>query len=314
MLFHPLLLYIFHLQQTIQVDAVNTLFTQFTAFNTSNSPSRELEAEYKPDVTIYKKGGRTPKHPFTSFQTMEMFVELKHGSSSDLFGLEHNLVPKLVGTARASRDQIILYSIRQRAYQFRTSTLSVGIFGKVARLFRWDNTGCNVSEPIDYSTEEGNCQLVEFFLRFDRMADDPEARGWDPTVSGATVEEVKAFAKAVEVACGAQPDSNRVKTRSQKGAADPILSSLIDSVGGPTKYARRKVSVMDGPVGKDYIVGRSTYVSKASTGRVTRGFVAMSVQTGELVFLKDTWRPDIDGLQPEDDWYGTLLEKWGMQA
>jgi len=309
--FAPLLLPIFLLQQAIQVDAVNALFTHFIAFNTSNTPSRELEAEYKPDVTIYKNDEKTPGRPFTSFQTMEMFVEFKHGNSSDLFGPKDNLVPKLSGTACASRGQIILYSIRQRAYQFRTSTLSVGIFGKVARLFRWDNTGCNVSEPIDYSTEEGNRQLVEFFLRFDRMVDDPEARGWDPTVCDATAAEVKAFAQAVEVASKEQHDPNRMRTRSQKGEVGPVLSGLIDSVGDPTKYARRKVSVMDGAAGKDYIVGRPTYVSKASTGRGTRGFVAMSVQTKALVFLKDSWRPDIDGFKPEDDWYETLLKECG---
>jgi len=80
-------------------------------------------------------------------------------------------------------------------------------------------------------------------------------KGGIQTVSDATTEEVKASAKAVEVACEGQHEPNQKRTRSQKRTVVPVLSGLIDSVGDPAKYTRRKVSVMDGTVGKDYIVG-----------------------------------------------------------
>jgi hypothetical protein len=288
---------------------VNSLFTRFTAFDTSATPSSEAEAEYKPDVTIYEKKEGPPTRTITSFQKMEMFVEFKHGKFSDPFATEENFFPKLFKNTCATRGQITLYSVRQQAYQFRTSILTVGIFGKVARLFRWDRTGCKVTAPIDYSTEEGNRQLTEFFLRLDRMADDPEARGWDPTVEDATKQEVKAFTRAVKAAREGGPKSERRNGDGEKEEPDPMFFGLADSVGKTSRYPRRKVYVLDGKVMRGYIVGRPTSVLKAPTGRATRGFVAMSVETEKLVFLKDSWRPDVEGIQSEDYWYQMLLKK-----
>jgi len=243
---------------------------------------------------------------------MEMFVEFKHGNSADPFATEDKFFPKLFNNTSSTRGQIALYSTRQQAYQFRTSIFTVGIFGKVARLFRWDRTGCQVTLPIDYSTDRGNRRLTEFFLRLDRMADDPEARGWDPTVKDATAKEIEEFTEAVKTACNRQPEPEQRKTRGRKKQAegdkvmDPMLCGLVESVGDPSEYPRRKISIPDGKVRKDYIVGRPTSVLKSPTGRATRGFVAMSVKTKELVFLKDSWRPDVEGIQPEDHWYRLL--------
>jgi hypothetical protein len=289
---------------------MRSLLTNFTAVDTSNTPSNEAEAEYKPDVIIFKNDQEHPTH--TLFQSMEMFVEFKHGDSSDPFNPGDGLPPKLTNTAIATRGQIILYSIRQRAYQFRISSLSVGIFGGIARLFRWDNTGCVVSAPIKYSTEGGNCQLVEFFIRFNQTT--AEARGWDPTVDYASTDEAQAFDSVIKAACtskGPAPEPGGTATHKEKEGMDPIFSRLADSVGHPNVYLRRKVSVRDGESTRDYIIGRATSVLKASTGRSTRGFVAMSAETKQLVFLKDSWRPGIDGILPEGSWYKIFQEKYG---
>jgi len=66
------------------------LFTRFAAFDTSNTPSGEAEAEYRPDVTIYEKEGGMSTQKIMAFQMMEMFVEFKHGSSTDPFATEEN--------------------------------------------------------------------------------------------------------------------------------------------------------------------------------------------------------------------------------
>ena len=169
--------------------------------------------------------------------------------------------------------------------------------------------------PINYSTEKGNRQLTEFFLRFDRMADDPEARGWDPTVKEATVEEVEDFAEAVKVACEGRPKPERRKACTQKEAEgeekapDPVFCQLVQSVGDPSWYPRKRVSVFDGEDTRNYIVGRSISDPKDATGRATRGFVAMSVETKKLVFLKDSWRIDVEDIRPEGHWYQVLLKK-----
>ena len=44
------------------------------------------------------------------------------------------------------------------------------------------------------------------------------------------------------------------------------------------------------------------------TGRSTRTFKALCMQTKKIVFLKDTWRVISDGLLPEDQIYAKLAE------
>jgi hypothetical protein len=246
---------------------------------------------------------------------MEMFVEFKHGISADPFLTEEEFFPKRFDGPCDTRDRMALYSTQQQSYQFRTSILSVGIFGNVARLFRWDRAGCQVTRPIRYSTKKGNQQLTEFFLRLDRMADDPEARGWDPTVEDATAEDVKRFSEAIKRVLGGGPGPGRAITRAQKRATDrannPVFCGLIVSVGDRNKYPRKKVSIRSKRRTEKYIVGRSTSILSSPTGRATRGFVAVEVKTGKLVFLKDSWRPDVDGIESEDHWYRLLQKKKG---
>ena len=289
------------LRYTIQVNAVNSLFKNLKAFGTYNNRSAEEEVKYKPDVVIYKGDLRNPPSVLTSFQRMEMFVEFRHGNNSDPFGIYDESSWELLENARSTRRQITLYSTRQQAYQFRTSVLTVGIFGTVVRFFRWDRTDSKVSVPIDYSTAEGNRHLTEFFTRFNLMS--PEARGWDPTVKDATEKEIEDFDEAIRKVC------QRPKREAEGDNVDLLFSKLAESVGRRDQYPRKQVSVLDGKKTKYYIVGRPTSVVKLPTGRATRGFVAMSMETKRLVFLKDSWRPDVGGIEAEDHWHSILRTK-----
>ena len=117
------------------------------------------------------------KERFTPFQQMELFVEFKRELTSDPFidtKESTERFQKLFDATCATRGQMTLYSTRMQMYQFRTCVFSVGIFGKVARLFRWDRAGAIVSAPINYSAP-GNRELVEFFHRFNKM--NPTQRG-----------------------------------------------------------------------------------------------------------------------------------------
>ena len=205
-----------------------------------------------------------------------MFVEFKRGNSCDPF-----------------YDQIILCSARLQNYQFRTWVFSVGIFGDVARLFRWDRAGAIVSEAIPYQ-ERGNRDLAEFFFRFDKM--NPAQRGFDHTVFNATPEETVAFDKAIKSAV--------------KKGENALLKELLHSVCNKADYPRRRIEIpaLDGEDKQveSYIIGRSIANAGSPTGRATRGFVAMSKKSGNLVFLKDSWRPDIPGMMGEGHWFRRL--------
>lgn len=243
----------------------------------------ETGAKYKPDVTFYDAKGSLPEEPVTSFQQMELFVEFSRGSTPDPF-------KESFDTTYASRGQMVLCSTRLQMYQFRTCIFSVGIFGDVARLFRWDRAGAIVSEPIMYS-EKGNRELVEFFYRFN-LADRAQ-RGWDPTVSDATSEETAVFDRAINTAV--------------EEGKNKLLKKLLESVGDRVRYSRKKVDVIHPSGGqRSYIVGRPVLAPRLPTGRCTRGFVALDTETRELVFLKDSWRPNISGVKSESYWYKML--------
>ena len=147
-----------------------------------------------------------------------------------------------------------------------------------------------VSEPIHYCSGE-NRDLSEFFYRFDLM--DRAQRGWDPTVFDATPEEAASFDGAIRAVAGEKKNS--------------LLESLLDSVGDEDYYPRKRVEI-DGEDGQavSYIVGRPIASAKLPTGRATRGFVAMSKDTNKLVFLKDSWRLDVEEVMGETHWFGKL--------
>ena len=244
-----------------------------------------------------------------------MFVQIRHHSLVDTPLPEAASLSTSRANACAHFDRIGSNLSRQQAYRFRVWTFAVGIFADAAFLFRYDRSGCQVSERIDYSTELGNRQLTAFFLRLDRMADDPEARGWDPTVSDPSKQEIKCFSDLVKSVCEGKPESERMVTRGKKKKTEsgpgtnPFFRRLVQGVGDPDGYPRKKLSVMDGEVSRDYIVGRPTTIPEATIGRSTRAFVAMSVETKKLVLLKDTWRINSTDIISEDHCYKRLVSK-----
>ena len=154
-----------------------------------------------------------------------------------------------------------MYSTRIQMHQFRTCIFSVGIFGEVARLFRWDRAGAIVSEPIKYRAAD-NRELAEFFYRFNLMT--PAQRGCDPTVRDATATETAAFTRVIRTAAG------------NENAA--LLKSLLESVGPSGDHPRKRITILHGARWSSYIVGRSLVAAKSPTGRATRVFVAMDTK------------------------------------
>ena len=100
-----------------------------------------------------------------------------------------------------------------------------------------DRAGCQVTEPIKYSTK-GNRQLTETSLRLDRLADDLEARGWDPIVKDATAKGADDFTVAVWTAREEIFGPARRRTRARR-EIDPKFFELVGSVGDPNKHPRR---------------------------------------------------------------------------
>ena len=111
----------------------------------------------------------------------------------------------------STRGQITLYATAQLARQHRLFIFSLAIFGKFARLFRWDRAGVIVSDRIDYTTDPAT--LAEYIWRFSHLS--TVQRGQDPTVLSPSSVEEELFVEAIRTS--SQPFSSGNKMRPLPG-------------------------------------------------------------------------------------------------
>jgi len=115
-----------------------------------------------------------------------------------------------------------------------------------------------------------------------------EQRGFDPTAVPATPEEIGMFESAV---------------------AKVEIESLKRTVGDQKIYPRFRLEVHGAGGGASYyIVGKALDYNLGVVGRCARDYLALDLSTRECVFLKDMWRQDVPGIEPEHVWYGKLAE------
>ena len=253
----------------------------------------DSDTSLKPDVTFFSKNNpATPcedfnrASPVTSFQNMELFVEFKHDKQYDPFRDEtveaDSTIERSSINGENTRGQCALYAANQLAYQHRLFAFSLVICGRRVRFIRWDREGAVVSAGVDCSTNPS--LVVDFLQRFNQMT--AEQRGLDPTATPATPEEIKAFESAV---------------------ANVEIESLKHSVGDKTAYPRFRLEIRgaDDEVSQ-YIVGKALDYYLGVVGRCTRGYLALDLSTNQPAFLKDMWRPDVQGVEPEHIWYERL--------
>ena len=262
------------------------------------------EASLKPDITLFLKNDvpDLPKEPDTtlllkddrsdlrkasteaSFLHMELFVELKQDTQSDPFrdlpegGMQERCSINTTPVANVSCMQQIsslistdcLHSAWSSAE--RGPVLSVGT--EKAQL-----------SPLG-STAQRPELVTEFLRRFNQLM--PEQRGLDPTAVPATPEQTEMFESAV---------------------AEVSIESLRLSVGDRNIYPRYRLEVRDSDnTVSHYIVGKALDYNLGIVGRCTRGHLALDLSTKECVFLKDMWRPDVPGIEPEHVWYEKLFK------
>ncbi|KZT68372.1 hypothetical protein DAEQUDRAFT_727941 [Daedalea quercina L-15889] len=206
--------------------------------------------------------------------------------------------------------------------QHRLHVFTLFICKGQARVICWDRAGAVVSTPIDF--EKDPSLLHKVIWRYSRM--DQVQRGFDPTVTLATENEIKDMracpapdewvAKCRNDALG-QPGwpvykimmrrKDRIPQQDLKpinpsipledvASADDCLSA--DEEGG-AKYAC-------------FIVGMRYFASSSPTGRGTKCYVAYDVSRKRLVFLKDYWRSVITSSTPEGEVLTDLRTK-GVQ-
>ncbi|TCD65437.1 hypothetical protein EIP91_002693 [Steccherinum ochraceum] len=229
------------------------------------------------------------------FQAVEIIVEFKKAESLDAFRKDWNNVRDYLASLSTSSDdtlgQLASYAAAQLARQHREFIFIVLICGDHARIIRFDRAGAIVTRHFNY--REQPALLAEFFWRYGQQS--PIDRGFDPTVQEATNDEQAELKRAVE-AYAVDRYSRRV----------PGIHDIYD----PTLPCY-KISVTNSGSDDtlDYIVRKPFCFPLSSTGRSTRGYIALDVASKQLVFLKDYWRILDDDIRPsEAEIYEDLLD------
>ncbi|KAI0712053.1 hypothetical protein C8Q76DRAFT_476440 [Earliella scabrosa] len=278
------------------------------SFVTTQSVSPRKLGYMKPDICCYsadqvatvEAAGASAR---ADFGYAELFFEVKPSPSHDFFvdprdgeAEEHDFFAKSQDErfeVRRSRalGQHILYVTEILARQHRLFFFSVSMSGSSARLLRWDRAGCVVSASFDIRQEPG--LLCEFLWRFSQTSD--AGRGHDPTVAVAAQEEDALFRGAIRDYLSLQLDV-------QGEALDQALTEHYQH----GHVAAIHVYPQNQPTARRFIVSRPVVSPLYLTGRGTRGYWALDVDTREVVFLKDTWR---SSLQNEGDVIQQLQER-----
>jgi hypothetical protein len=148
---------------------------------------------------------------------------------------------------------------------------SVLVFPQYARLLRWDRSGVIVTRSIPLNDR----YLAEFFWLYTRAADD--VRGVDSSVKLDPPENKDMLAAREHL--GLKPE-------------DPLVKFEVPVNGSKTWY---------------YYGSKPTFKRHAfATGRATRTFIVYDPVSDRNIFLKDTWRVDMPGIEPEGDIYEEL--------
>ncbi|TFY58525.1 hypothetical protein EVG20_g8114 [Dentipellis fragilis] len=273
-------------RKTSSGDALQTTTTAATATTTgtakSNAASSNLPTSPRPVSPPARKIPTKSSSPVHWFR-MELCIEAKRHvedpfsdpppSKADERATYH--FEKTALKAIHTRGQLISYASAHMSTQFRCFCFSVCLVDKTnARLIRWDRSGAIVSERFDFTKAES--PLAEFLWRFNHL--DDAQRGRDLSVTSASEEEAALARK-----------------HSMEGDIHKIL--VTNDADKVDHY---------------FLVSAPSVYRLVVTGRASFGYIALDMQTKKKVWLKDSWRIDLDDMKKEFEIY-KLLEKHSVR-
>jgi Fungal protein kinase len=238
-----------------------------------------------PDLSIYPFNNPPEGDAKTDFSKMGLFVEFKPAESSDPFcdppdGEDRRkfCFEKDTNDARLVRGQLVSYAAALAGRQFRVHTFCVLVCGTYARFIRWDRDGATVTERFNYIQQPH--LLAGFFWRYNHL--DPRQQGYDTSVSSIDTENSGIQQIHFETLQKKNPDHRKFCTLTVPDRANAEDEKQF-VVSFPPKYTAR-----------------------SPFGRGTRPMLAFDIEKGNIVFLKDYWRADVDGMDKEGDVYALL--------
>jgi hypothetical protein len=180
--------------------------------------------------------------------------------------------------AISTLGQMTSYVTSHLGSQFRTHAFFVLIVHNYTRIIRWDHGGAVVTVPIRFNEED---HLFNFFIRYNYA--DSYIRGSDSSVRAPKPKELRDATQCINEF--RDPGSDRGKAK----------KFLV-------------VSVPSGEESNHFVIEAPFATISPPTGRATRPFIAYDIFRKKRVFLKDSWRININDMPREGDSY-TILHK-----
>ncbi|KAF8234088.1 hypothetical protein L208DRAFT_1394550, partial [Tricholoma matsutake] len=268
------------------IAAVTPFAPKLKFIDTHANPDTQRD-KLAPDISIYPINDQPQGDAKTDFSKMELFVEFKKADTSDPFRDPKDPLHPEAGDFRFENDsddaqlvrgQLASYAAAHGGCQFRVHIFSVLVCGTYARFIRWDRDGATVTRRFNYI--ENPHFLADFFRRYDHL--DRLQQGHDTSVSSLIPEDFQQI--------------------------QHFESRLRDDNPAHREFRILMVPDRDEPkVEKRFVVSfPPKYTARSPFGRATRPMLAFDMETREIVFLKDYWRADVDGMEKEGEIYALL--------
>lgn len=225
-----------------------------------------------------------------------LFIEVKARADLDFFrdpeeGADRDSWQFVLNTSKLSiqdqglvkKDfgQHVAYATEICARQHRHCCYSISLSWPLARLIRWDRAGAVVSCAFDLRKHPSI--LCQFLWCFSFIGN--AGRGYDLTVKPAQYAQELVFRHVIERHLAAQLPGYATLGENARSAAlkEHFRPGHVSIVDFPC-VARGEDAIMQ------LLISRPISYPQSPTGRATRGYWAVDLQTHAVHFLKDTWR------------------------
>ena len=238
------------------------------------------------------KAERAPHLARRSWHWIDVLIEAKWSPELSAFYFDDRHETDFLRNSYQGKDalgQLAEYMTHIFRCQHRMFAYAIYVFRGKARLLYFDRTGAAVSSWCAF---EKDSYLQEFVYRL-LKANDTE-RGHDPTATLVSLDsqDSQAFRDSIYDL----PESSMLR----KWIVDSTKSNC-------PIYKLETPSVAQHGTSRYFLVGRPCFSGDALVGRCTRGYIAFDPVDKTHCFLKDSWRPLVEGrTRPEHEVYERL--------
>ncbi|OJT13253.1 hypothetical protein TRAPUB_10188 [Trametes pubescens] len=301
------------------------------SYNATDADMAKVDAALYP-TTVAPDDGRP------DWTRLRLFIEFKSGGvENDPFDDKSSQSPESWAQSRAKvRGQLLAYASKTFQYQHRTALYSLLINGDEFRGMYWDRSALITTEATNYVEDPGS--LLRFLWAFASLTD--EQQGIDPTATLLSKDDEHfklmdlcaranpaldaPFAESADVSLwfsngqsGAFPDGptsgTRQKSEQSSQSSEPVFKYVRDWFRDSLIEGWPRYRLLVGKEKREFLVASPNFNASSMFGRGTRGYVAWDVQNHRFVWLKDSWRPFYEGVEPEGNYLEKMVSKPGIK-